>query len=116
MKKALIAIVATTAILVPIAAGCFGGGYSSGYIRDNGYESSYNPQPDHHRNERRAWRENARVPHFFDNRGQVEQWILDETRGADFNNPRDRRDAAIRASQIRERAWRETLRRHGYKP
>ena len=75
-----------------------------------------------HNPERQAWRENAYTPRTtFRDAGRVEQHIRDETRGADFNNPIDRRDAEIRAQQIREEAWRrqtkewnKELERRGY--
>ncbi|MBU3913553.1 MAG: hypothetical protein KKB21_02550 [Nanoarchaeota archaeon] len=57
--------------------------------------------------ERRMWRENAYTPRtVFRSSEQIERHILEETRGADFNNPVDRRHSQIRAQQIREEAWR----------
>ena len=70
-----------------------------------------NPNSYQHNPERQAWRENAYTPRTtFRDAGRVEQHIRDETRGADFNNPIDRRDAQIRAQQIREEEWRRQTR------
>jgi len=91
---------------------------------DNPYLWQRNPAYSNpsHNPERQVWRENAYTPRTtFRDAGRVKQHIRDETRGADFNNPTDRRHAEIRAQQIREEAWRQqtkewnkSLERKGY--
>ena len=57
--------------------------------------------------ERAARIENARTsPLIYADSERVRRRILEETRGADFNNPIDRQHALERAAQIREQEWR----------
>jgi len=111
------------------ASGC----YDRGYHRNTPYyQRTYQPVTVYQSppyvvyyedEERAAYRENARTsPLIFENARRVERHIREETRGANFNNPREAREAAIRASQIREREWnRQTqrwnseLERRGYR-
>jgi len=83
----------------------------------------YSPKQAFPRAERKMWKNNAYVPStIFNNSGKLQRHILEETRGADFYNPRDREHAHYRAFQIKERAWNKQvkqwnrqLERQGYK-
>ena len=58
--------------------------------------------------ERQAWKDNSYTsPLNFGNSRSVTRHIQEETRGANFYNPNEARDAQIRAEQIREQAWRQ---------